>query len=499
MRRIGLALLAGTLVLLGAGRADAAGGLSVVPLTWGVIGLDSNDVTVGPDRFPVGARVCNTSGTAASRLTARLVWDTANPYLSVAGRTSWTLPSLSPGACRDAYFVVAVRRTPSAYFATRRFHVTFSATGRTSRTPTRELYVEKLVSQNRNAVVGIAGPSVMTLGKTYTVVVDATTAPQGYEQVEAFLTLPTALLRVDRVTTTATAGASPVSQPYLDACGWYSDPASPSYLSCAGTGKAGGDMRVTYRVTVVGLGSGTASTLVYDRSGSSYHYNTDYGRAPNLYRFTTVAPDLQVTKSHAGSFTQGGTGTFSLTVRNVGTGATTDPITVVDTLPAGMAFVSGSGGGFTCAAVGSLVRCTRTAALLPGASAVVRLVVRTTAAGTVVNRVAVSTPNDPNASNDRDTDTVEVAPVASVTGARRPTSTTVSAPAPVRVEGPTSGRPLAGPEVVLRGALPQTGAPIDRLAPLGALALLAGVALVLLSLVGRRSGRDDRAGERAPG
>ena len=28
--------------------------------TWNVIGLDSNNVNVGPNRFPVGARVCNT-------------------------------------------------------------------------------------------------------------------------------------------------------------------------------------------------------------------------------------------------------------------------------------------------------------------------------------------------------------------------------------------------------------------------------------------------------
>ena len=38
----------------------APGPLTITPLGWNVIGLDSNDVTVGPNVFPIGARVCNT-------------------------------------------------------------------------------------------------------------------------------------------------------------------------------------------------------------------------------------------------------------------------------------------------------------------------------------------------------------------------------------------------------------------------------------------------------
>ncbi|KAF0109496.1 MAG: hypothetical protein FD147_2230 [Chloroflexi bacterium] len=35
----------------------AAPSLTITPLTWNVIGLDSNNVNVGPNTFPVGARV----------------------------------------------------------------------------------------------------------------------------------------------------------------------------------------------------------------------------------------------------------------------------------------------------------------------------------------------------------------------------------------------------------------------------------------------------------
>jgi 3D (Asp-Asp-Asp) domain-containing protein len=38
--------------------------LTITPVTWNVVGLDSNNVAVGPNVFPLGARVCNISGGA---------------------------------------------------------------------------------------------------------------------------------------------------------------------------------------------------------------------------------------------------------------------------------------------------------------------------------------------------------------------------------------------------------------------------------------------------
>src|SRR4051812_12591212 len=37
------------------GKAEAAPVLTITPMTWGVAGLDSNNVTVGPNVFPVSA------------------------------------------------------------------------------------------------------------------------------------------------------------------------------------------------------------------------------------------------------------------------------------------------------------------------------------------------------------------------------------------------------------------------------------------------------------
>ena len=55
--------------------ALAAAQLTITPITWNIIGLDSNKVTDGPNQFPVGARVCNTGDATATNVTSNFVWD----------------------------------------------------------------------------------------------------------------------------------------------------------------------------------------------------------------------------------------------------------------------------------------------------------------------------------------------------------------------------------------------------------------------------------------
>ena len=42
--------------------SHAATTLTVTPIAWNVIGLDSNNPAVGPANFPIGARVCSSVG-----------------------------------------------------------------------------------------------------------------------------------------------------------------------------------------------------------------------------------------------------------------------------------------------------------------------------------------------------------------------------------------------------------------------------------------------------
>jgi len=86
---------------------------------------------------------------------------------------------------------------------------------------------------------------------------------------------------------------------------------------------------------------------------------------------TTVAslPDLTISKSHGGNFTAGVNGIYTITVTNSGQSATTGAITVTDTLPTGLSYVSGSGTGWSCSAVGQAVTCTNPGPWPPAAPA----------------------------------------------------------------------------------------------------------------------------------
>ena len=86
---------------------------------------------------------------------------------------------------------------------------------------------------------------------------------------------------------------------------------------------------------------------------------------------TTVVnpPDLTIAKSHTGNFTVGVNGAYTITVSNAaGSGPTTGTITVTDTLPTGLTYVSGTGTGWSCSAVGQAVTCTTAGPLAAGAS-----------------------------------------------------------------------------------------------------------------------------------
>ena len=114
-------------------------------------------MNAGPNVFPVGGRVCNTGSDPVTNVAVNWSWLSSNTYVNLTNTTSFSTASLAAGACRDYYFNVEVTRNASAYNTARQFQVT--ATGDSVAavsTPTnREIYVEKLVSQNRNAVTDL--------------------------------------------------------------------------------------------------------------------------------------------------------------------------------------------------------------------------------------------------------------------------------------------------------------------------------------------------------
>jgi hypothetical protein len=305
-RFVGALVVAATLSMLASMETALAGdGLAIEPITWNVIGLKSNNVAVGPNVFPVGARVCNQSGSTEFDVTATFAFTelTNAEYISLVALSPSTisLGDVASGACADAYFNVEVSRNADSFDKGRGYQISASpSSGATATTPPdRELYVERLVEQARNSIDSITGPANPLVGSTVAYTLVGSTAPGGYEQLEAFIDFPNNIFRVVSVATTYSTGGSS-DRLYADACGWDSDTTSGTYLSCIGTGKIGGDITTTYEVEILSAGDVVVSAVIYDFSGSSFHYNNDYGdttiaisaTAPTT---TTTAPPTTTT------------------------------------------------------------------------------------------------------------------------------------------------------------------------------------------------------------
>ena len=163
----------------------------------------------------------------------------------------------------------------------------------------------------------------LLVGQTYYIRIVGATATQGYEQIEVFITIPNTIFQVNSVSTTYTA-PSPITtnRLYADACTWENDPNSPNYRSCLGVGKNGGNITVTYQVTILQapptplVNPQALSTLIYDFSGSSYHYNSDFG-VSTRYAYILDPSAVTIAKNFSPDPTSvGGISTLTFTLTN---------------------------------------------------------------------------------------------------------------------------------------------------------------------------------------
>jgi hypothetical protein len=162
--------------------ASAQPVLTITPITWNIIGLDSNNVDVGPNNFPVGVRVCNTGDEPATNVTADFVWDSSDPFIDLrtGSLDPITTSTLGVNDCYDFYFEIQVVRDSNAYDHTRRYHIEVSSNETsTISTPTpREIFVEYLISQSRNSTTDVLldGVSVAPGGTMTLILGDTTTS-----------------------------------------------------------------------------------------------------------------------------------------------------------------------------------------------------------------------------------------------------------------------------------------------------------------------------------
>ena len=421
---------------------------SITNTTWDVLGLDSNRPAARqgyspPGTFPVGARICNTSSVVASSVWATLALGTAtkgagsgsDPFSAAV--TSRDLGSVAANSCEEAVFNVSVNQHKNSFFWKKAYTIsarTTSATGTiVATTPsTRALYVEKLVSQNRNATISITSNAPwdatnsrykLSKGETYKFTLNAKSAPGGYEQTEAFINFPESVFEIQTIKSfysTPTGGTA--DGIYADACGFDNDSTSLTWRTCIGPakytgGKAGGNpIKVVYTVKVVGTSaSGGLSAMIYDLSGSSYHYNGDFSTATKSFEAITSA-DLKLTKTDNGAFVRNGTGQYTLTVTNNGPDPTSGNVTITDTLPSGLTYSSvdaTSTSGWSCSAAGQTVTCNNATVMASGATSTLKMNVAVGASatkGTITNTATVTNSvSDPDTSDNTATDTGTIA------------------------------------------------------------------------------------------
>ncbi|MBL0125576.1 MAG: DUF11 domain-containing protein [Betaproteobacteria bacterium] len=129
---------------------------------------------------------------------------------------------------------------------------------------------------------------------------------------------------------------------------------------------------------------------------------------------TVLAPDLRLTKTSTSTFAVGGTASFTLTPNNTsGNAPTTGMITIVDTLPAGLAYVAaGSGGtGWACVNVAQTVTCTSSTIMAVGAVGnpiTINVNVASNAVPGVTNTAIVSGGNEPGVNTGNNSATLNV-------------------------------------------------------------------------------------------
>jgi large repetitive protein len=194
-----------------------------------------------------------------------------------------------------------------------------------------------------------------------------------------------------RMTTTLPAGLVPAT---AAGTGWTCG-VSGQTVTCTRPSLAIGPApAVTITATVTATSGTVTTTATVSAAGTEDPAGSDNSATATTGVLTEA--DLSLTKSHVGNLAQGQLGFYSLTATNSGPSPTSGPVTITDTLPTGLTFVSATGSGWLCAAVGQVVTCDRPAGLGVESSGLTLVVDVADTAPAGVTNVATLTGPDPD-------------------------------------------------------------------------------------------------------
>jgi len=248
--------------------------------------------------------------------------------------------------------------------------------------------------------------------------------------------------------------------------GWGVCSAAGQVVTCVhAAGLAAGATAGALLIDVTVQSGTAASTLTNSAIVSSP--TTDSNPANNTDTaavVVTTSADLALVKTHRESGVQAGqTVTFDLAVTNAGPSDAVGPLTVTDTLPGKVRYVSVVAP-WSCVAagdplVGQTVTCTLAAGLPAGAAAPTLTIVTSLDAdlpsGSVTNTATVSSPTaDPNPADNTDTDTVPVGVKADLAIVKTHTGPVVIGTQATYTLTVTNAGPSVATNVVVDDALP---------------------------------------------
>ncbi|HET6747361.1 MAG TPA: hypothetical protein VFH06_04625 [Candidatus Saccharimonadales bacterium] len=230
--------------------------------------------------------------------------------------------------------------------------------------------------------------------------------------------------------------------------------AAGQVVTCNGSALTGNGASTTVTVTVnTNAGLSAGATINNTATVATIAPTTDPNSANNSSTDTATivnVTDLSVTKQHTGAFIAGSNATYTMTASNAGPSNTpAGDVSIVDTLPAGLTYVSGSGTGWSCSESSGTVTCDYAPALAVSATTpalTLTVHIAPNVEGDVSNTAMVeSILDDSNPPNDTSTDTTTVQSQADLTATKVPTTSPI----------------VAGQSITYRFSVTNNGGPSD--------------------------------------